>query len=194
MISRRFKGVSSRLLRPAALFLQKHHIYPNHLTLMGLMLSMAAGAAFSFGRFRLGGGALILSGLSDVLDGSLARNTGTTSPFGAFIDSVADRYSEFFVFFGLVYWFYRMEETLSLLVILLAMLGSVMVSYTRARSESIIGDCQVGLMERPERLLVLIVFSLMNNIEPALWILAAGANLTALQRILHTYRKTRPES
>jgi phosphatidylglycerophosphate synthase len=191
MISNRFKSRFSAFFKPLALLLRRIGVNANHLTLVGFLLSRAAAAAFARGSIRLGGVVLLLAGLSDVLDGSVARNSGTSSRFGAFIDSVSDRYSEFFVFSGLLFWFHREEDTVSLVVLLMALLGSMMVSYTRARAESIIDECQVGLMERPERVIILIVFAILGWIRPALWILAVGANLTALRRIVHTWKKTR---
>ncbi len=191
MISNRFKSRFSAFFGPPAILLKRIGVNANHLTLVGILLSLAAAAAFAGGRFRLGGAVLLLAGLSDVLDGSVARNSGTSSLFGAFIDSVSDRYSEFFIFSGLLYRFHGEGDTLSLALVLAALLGSMMVSYTRARAESIIGECQVGLMERPERIIVLIVFAILGWIKPALWILAVGANLTALRRIVYTWQKTR---
>jgi CDP-diacylglycerol--glycerol-3-phosphate 3-phosphatidyltransferase len=192
MLSRLCKDHVSLGLRPVAGFLSRLGVTPNVLTLLGLSFSLASGVFYGRGSMRLAGLLLLLSGLGDMMDGALARNTGTGSRFGAFIDSVADRYAEFFVFFGLLFWFYREQDRLHLVVALTALMGSVMVSYTRARAESIIGSCAVGLMERPERLVVLIAFSLLGKVMPALWILAVGANLTALRRIIHTWRMTRP--
>jgi phosphatidylglycerophosphate synthase len=190
MLSQRYKKGLTRLLEPAALFLQKHSISPNQLTFFGLISSFLSAVAYASGHLRLGGIILLLSGISDVLDGSLARNTGTSSAFGAFIDSVSDRYADLLVYFGILIQLHFAGDILHMIVLMAAMLGSVMVSYTRARAESIIESCTVGFMERPERLLTIVIFSLIGHIEPALWILAVGANITALQRIIHTRRNT----
>jgi len=190
MLSQQFKGEVTEFLRPFSLYLQKIKIYPNQLTVFGLIFSLLAAVAYAFGHLRLGGLTLLISGISDILDGSLARTTGKSSLFGAFIDSVTDRYSEFFVFFGILILFHRSGDTLHMLVLMAAMMGSIMVSYTRARAESIIDTCQVGLMERTERVLILIIFSLIGYLEPAIWILAIGANVTALRRVVYTYRNT----
>jgi CDP-diacylglycerol---glycerol-3-phosphate 3-phosphatidyltransferase len=191
MLSRLFKNEYSRLLHPLSLLLVKAGVSPNFLTLVGLLLSLAAGAAYAGGRLRLGGFLLLFSGCGDMLDGCLARCAGQSSRFGAFIDSVTDRYAEFFYFSGLLLWLVETGDRTHLLVLLAALMGSVMVSYTRARAESLIGSCEVGIMERPERMVVLIAGSLFGFVKPALWILAFGANLTALHRIFHTWSATR---
>lgn len=192
MLARRLKPTVSELARPLSLVLRRAGLSPNVMTLLGFVLSLGTALSYGSGRLRQGGLLLLLAGLSDVLDGSLARATGTSSDFGAFLDSVTDRYSEFLIFAGLLVWLHREGDGLLEAVCLAALIGSTMVPYARARAEAIVGDCQVGLMERAERVVVLIVFSLAGTIAPALWIVAIGANLTALQRIHYTWKQTRP--
>ena len=167
------------------------HLRPNHLTLIGLGISMVAAAAFVAGHIRTGGVLLVIAGLCDFFDGSLARASGMVTPFGAFLDSVIDRYSDIVVLLAIVVLFARTPHTRGALVAMAGLVGSVMVSYTKARAASIGIECTIGFMERPERMICLILGALLDVLEPALWILAVLANLTALQRIAFTWRATR---
>ena len=173
---------------PVGRVLFRLRLRPNHLTMCGLIISACAGAAFVFGHVRAAGLLLILAGLFDLFDGSLARASGQATTFGAFLDSVIDRYSDIVVMLGIVVLYARMPHARGALLAMAGLAGSVMVSYTKARAESIGIDCSVGVMERPERLICLIAGALLDVMEPALWVLAVLANLTALQRILFTRR------
>lgn len=164
---------------------------PNHLTLAGLGVSLLAAAAFVTGRVRTGGVLLMFAGLFDFFDGSLARASGQVTPFGSFLDSVIDRYSDLVVLLGIVVLFAGMAHTRGAIVAMAGLVGSVMVSYTKARAESLGVECTVGMMERPERMICVIAGALLDLLEPALWVLAVLANLTALQRIAFTWRATR---
>jgi soluble lytic murein transglycosylase len=176
---------------PVGRALFRLHLRPNHLTLAGLGVSLLAAAAFVAGRTRLAGGLLLLAGLFDFFDGSLARASGQVTSFGAFLDSVIDRYSDLVVLLGIVVLFAGMPHARGAVVAMAGLVGSVMVSYTKARAESIGVECNVGMMERPERLICLIAGAMLDLLEPALWVLAVMANLTALQRIAFTHRATR---
>jgi soluble lytic murein transglycosylase len=178
---------------PIGRLLFRLHLRPNHLTMLGLAVSLLSAAAFIAGQLRWGGVLLILAGLFDLLDGSLARVSGQVTPFGAFLDSVIDRYSDLVVLLGIVVLFAQTPHTRGALVAMAGLVGSVMVSYTKARAESIGVQCNVGFMERPERMICLVAGALLNLLEPALWTLAVLANLTALQRILFTRRVARAE-
>jgi soluble lytic murein transglycosylase len=173
---------------PVGRTLFRLRLRPNHLTMGGLLVSACAGAAFVFGHVRLAGVLLILAGLFDILDGSLARASGQATTFGAFLDSVIDRYSDIVVMLGIVVLYARMPHPRGALLAMAGLAGSVMVSYTKARAESIGVTCNVGVMERPERLICLIAGAVLGLMEPALWVLAILGNLTALQRILFTRR------
>ncbi|HZN49319.1 MAG TPA: transglycosylase SLT domain-containing protein [Methylomirabilota bacterium] len=164
---------------------------PNHLTLLGLGVSFLAAMAFVAGRTRYAGVLLILAGLCDFLDGSLARASGQVSAFGAFLDSVIDRYSDLVVLLGIVVLYAQMPHARGAVVAMAGLIGSMMVSYTKARAESIGVRCTVGMMERPERMICLIAGALLDLLEPALWVLAILSNLTAIQRIAFTWRATR---
>ena len=187
----RYKAEVDRVADPVARALLGARIRPNQLTVLGLCCSAASAAAFALDRQRWGGVLLALAGACDILDGALARASGQVSPFGAFLDSVLDRYSDLLVLAGLVFLFMRVGGAVDVVATLAALVGTVMVSYTRARAESVGVECKVGLMERGERLLLLIAGALANLLVPAVWLVAVGANATALHRILHTWRATR---
>jgi CDP-diacylglycerol---glycerol-3-phosphate 3-phosphatidyltransferase len=187
----RYKGEVDRVAEPVARVLLGARVRPNQLTVLGLCVSALSALAFASDRQRWGGVLLGLSGACDILDGALARASGQASPFGAFLDSVLDRYSDMLVLAGLIVLFGRVGRGVDVVATLAALVGTVMVSYTRARAESIGVECKVGVMERGERLLVLIAGALADLMVPAIWVVAVGANVTAAQRIFHTWRATR---
>lgn len=173
---------------PVGRALFRLHLRPNHLTVIGLVVSFFAAAGFIAGHVRWAGCLLLLAGLCDLLDGALARVSGQVTAFGAFLDSVIDRYSDLIVLLGIVVLFARTPNARGGLVAMAGLVGSVMVSYTKARAESIGVACNVGLMERPERMICLVAGAILGLLEPALWVLAVLSNVTALQRIVFTRR------
>ena len=185
-----YKRSLSRLGDPVARGLLQAHVRPNHLTVVGLGVSIVAASVLAHGRFRTGAVLLTLAGLFDFFDGSLARLANRVSAFGAFLDSVVDRYSDLVVLLGIVLFYHWAADTFGLLLTLVTVVGTVMVSYTKARTQSIGLTCEIGLMERPERLIVLIAGATFNVLTPAMVVLAVLTNLTALQRILYTRRVT----
>ena len=184
----RYRSTTRLWSDPVGRALFRLRLRPNHLTVMGLVVSLGAAAAFIIGHVRLGGCLVLLAGLFDFCDGSLARASGQVTPFGGFLDSVIDRYSDLVVLLGIVVLFAGMPNMRGAVAAMAALVGSLMVSYTKARAESIGVTCNVGMMERPERLICLIAGALLGLMEPALWVLAILANLTALQRIVFTRR------
>lgn len=178
---------------PVARALLALRLRPNHLTVLGLGVSVLAALSFARGRERWGAVLLILAGLFDFFDGSLARLSGQVTPFGAFLDSVIDRYSDLVVLAGILVLFAGSGRPTQVVLALLALIGTVMVSYTKARAQAIGVACEIGLMERPERLIVLIAGGLFNLMTPALWVLAVLVNVTAIQRILYTWRVARQQ-
>lgn len=186
-----YKDWLTRWTDPLARPLLACHLRPNHLTVLGLGVSFLAALSFARGRERWGAALLVLSGLFDFFDGSLARLSGQVTPFGAFLDSVIDRYSDLVVLAGILYLFIGAGRPREVLLTILVLIGTVMVSYTKARAQAIGVACEIGLMERPERQLVLIVGGLFHLMTPALWVLAILVNLTAIQRILYTRRAAR---
>ena len=185
-----YKRSLSHLGDPVARALLQAHVRPNHLTVLGLGVSIVAATVMAHGRFRIGAALLTLAGLFDFFDGSLARLANRVSAFGAFLDSVVDRYSDLVVLLGIVLFYHWAADTVGLLLTLVTVVGTVMVSYTKARAQSIGLTCEIGLMERPERLIVLIAGATFNVLTPAMVVLAVLTNLTALQRILYTRRVT----
>lgn len=187
MLSRKYKTAFGQFVRPLNLALHRLRVNADQMTLAGVVFGGLAGLAFAQDRFPLGGLFLVLSGISDMLDGSLARAAGLASPFGSFIDSVADRFTDCVIFGGLA-WHYR--ETPTLLVVLAGLTGSLLVSYTRARAEGLGVPCDIGLMERPERIICLIAGAFIPiSMKPVLWLLAVLSLATAVQRILHARRE-----
>jgi CDP-diacylglycerol--glycerol-3-phosphate 3-phosphatidyltransferase len=176
---------------PVARLLLRAHVRPNQLTVLGLGVSIVAAHAFFQGRLRLAAALLAVAGLFDFFDGSLARLAGSESAFGAFLDSVVDRYSDLVVLLGIALYYERADQTGGVLFAMAALVGTVMVSYTKARAQSIGMPCEIGLMERPERMLVLILGGVLHLLGPAVIALALLTNLTALERILHVWRGTR---
>jgi len=175
-------------------FLTSQGISPVQLTLAGAALSLLTGVIYAKGYLFLGGILLFVAGAADLLDGPLARSTGKTSSFGAFLDSTVDRYSDFFVFAGLATHFVRNGEIFWFFVMLGIILGSFAVSYTKARAENFLKDCGVGFFGRSERILLLIAGSLVTPLlKLALLVLLVGTHATALQRIFHT-KKTLAET
>ncbi len=188
------KETARRALEPIARVLAGLGITPNHITVAGLLLTAASGVFLAYGRFLAAAVTLLVGGLCDMLDGAVARTTGLSSPFGAFLDSTADRFAELFLFAGLAVYFTRGEPSLLyVLLTIFALGGSFMVSYTRARSEGLGIACRVGLMERPERVVLILVAALFGaaGLKVALWILVPLTMWTALQRIHHVLGATR---
>lgn len=187
----RYREVARVWSEPIGRGLIRLRLRPNHLTLLGLGVSVLAATAFVADHTRTAGLLLLLAGLCDFFDGALARASGQVTPFGAFLDSVIDRYSDVVVLLGIVALFARMPLVRGAAVAMAGLVGSVMVSYTKARAESIGVKCTIGMMERPERMICLIVGAVFDLLEPALWVLAVLSNITAIQRIVFTYRITR---
>ena len=185
---RHYKASLTRLGDPVARALLRAHVRPNHLTLVGLGVSVVAAGALAHGHLRLGAVLLTLAGLFDFFDGSLARLANSVSAFGAFLDSVVDRYSDLVVLLGVVLYYHRALDTTGVFLTMVALVGTIMTSYTKARAQSIGVACEIGLIERPERLIVLIAGATFNQLTPAMIALAVLTNLTALQRIFYTWR------
>jgi CDP-diacylglycerol--glycerol-3-phosphate 3-phosphatidyltransferase len=186
-----FKGRIQWIGDPVARLLLRAQVKPNHLTVVGLGVSCLAAWGFAEGRLRLAAALLALSGLFDFFDGSLARLAGQESFFGAFLDSVVDRYSDLVVLLGILLLYQRAGDAAGGILTMAGLVGTVMVSYTKARAQSIGIACEIGIMERPERLILLIAGAVFNLLVPAMALLAALTHLTALQRILYTRRAAR---
>jgi CDP-diacylglycerol--glycerol-3-phosphate 3-phosphatidyltransferase len=179
-----------------ALFLGKLGLTPNALTVLGSILTGGVGLLIAQGWFVAAGLCLWLFSATDTLDGALARATDRVSVFGAFLDSVCDRYAEAAVFFGLIWWYQTTGNTAGVALAYLAIIGSLMVSYARARAEGVgLQAAEVGWFQRPERIISLGVGLIVGQFVPVvlLAVLAAFAVLTTvtvLQRVLHVARSS----
>ncbi len=190
LLVRGYYRVLERLLQPLA----RRGVSPNMITILSMAVSFVAGICYAVGAILAGGILMLLSGFIDTLDGSIARISGTASRFGALLDSSLDRYAEFFVFCGLLVYF---REEWIFYVVMAAMMGSIMVSYVRARGEALGQVRIIGLMQRPERLIILAMGSILNRPVAAhlpgcpdcalivtLVLLALLTNITVVHRLL----------
>jgi CDP-diacylglycerol--glycerol-3-phosphate 3-phosphatidyltransferase len=144
--------------------------------------------------FLYAGLVIIGAGIFDMVDGRVARQTNQVTVYGAFFDSVIDRYSDVVLFFGLLVYYARGNRFFYVVLAAFVMITSLMVSYTRARAEALIGSCKVGFMERPERIVLIIIGALFNKwgaMAPVLWVLAVLSTVTVIHRISYTYARTR---
>jgi CDP-diacylglycerol--glycerol-3-phosphate 3-phosphatidyltransferase len=195
-MSRAVKDTVRGWASPLASTLASLGIRANTLTVVGLLLNILAAMMLAAGHFTTGGLVFLVFNALDFLDGAVARLTGTASDFGAFLDSVVDRYSEAVIFLGLGWWYVVDANPAGAMVTSAALVGSLMVSYTRARAEGLGYACEVGLLPRPERTVLLGLGMIASGLLDAprlfffiLIALAALTNLTALQRILHMQRE-----
>jgi len=173
------------------------HVSADVLTMTGLVLTGGACACFAMsggppgytvpGMLRLGGFVALVAAVFDMLDGRVARARGRSTHFGAFLDSTMDRYSDMLLFMGLLILYARLERTGLMVLVWVAAFGSFMTSYARARAESLIPRCPVGILERPDRVVLIIAGAIFNKMVAVLWIVAVLSNLTAIQRIVYTY-------
>src|SRR5574338_355128 len=195
---------AQRIIDAIVRWLAIGHISPNILTVIGVSLNVGCGLLFGMGRFFWAGIALVVANLFDMLDGQVARLSGRVTRFGGFLDSSLDRLSDMVVFVGLMVFYARDIESHSTLNVFLAgagLIGSVMVSYTSARAESLIPKCDVGFLRRPERVVLLILGSLtvwpgssspfLNKMPATIWLMAALSYWTFAHRLLHTWWQIR---
>jgi len=178
------------LLDPLARLINRTGISPNLLTVMGFVLTVGVAYVLATGHLQIGGVLLALAGLFDALDGTLARLAGRRSRFGAFLDSTVDRFSEAVIFMGLLVHYTQHGGRQESFLIYATLVGSLMVSYARARAESIGIECKGGVLTRFERAVVLVVGLILNQMLITLWIMAVLSNFTALQRIYLVWRAT----
>ena len=178
------------ILQGTSRFVQRLGLRPNTLTFIGVGLNGLAAWALAEGEWLQGSGLILLAGFFDILDGAVARNCRQASAFGSFLDSVLDRYSDLSLLVGLLIHFSRQGQVGYQVLLGLALMGTALVPYTRARAETLIPKCNVGVMERPERVLLIFFGVAIPSIMPVvIWILAICTNLTVVQRILYTWRQ-----
>jgi CDP-diacylglycerol--glycerol-3-phosphate 3-phosphatidyltransferase len=165
------------------------NVNPNLLTFSGFILNAGAAFLLAIGYTMGGGFAILGAGLCDLIDGAMARNQGRATPFGAFFDSVMDRYSDLIVLLGILL-FYVLRGSMGTVVLAsVVLIGTALVPYVRARAEGVIEKCTVGLLERPERIVLLAAGAIFDVMVPILWILAVLTHVTVIQRIHYTWKQ-----
>jgi len=173
-------------------------VSPDALTVTGLALNGVACALFALAggegyadpdRLRWGGLVALAAAVFDMLDGRVARLRGRETQWGAFLDSTMDRYSDMLLYLGLMILYARFDDTPHMVLVWVAAFGTFLTSYTRARAESLLASCAVGILERPERLALIILGAVLNHVVGVLWLIAVLANLTAIQRIFYVHRE-----
>ena len=166
-------------------------VTPNMITIAGVFLNGGVALVLATGQLIIGGVLLLFAGGFDMLDGALARRTQNFSTFGAFLDSTLDRYSEAIVLIGLAYSQTVEHHTLNVMLIMGTLTGSFLISYARARAEGLGLECKVGILPRPERIIILAIGLLFPILTPILVVLLVLTNITAIQRILHVWKNSR---
>jgi len=201
MFEATMRKLTSFITQPIAKGIAAIGITANTLTITGLLFGIAAGICIALGRLKLAGILILVGGSFDMMDGAVARASNKNTPFGALLDSVVDRYSEGIIFLGLAIYF-SMEGSMKdrvygLIPTCLGLISAFLVSYVRARAEGLQLDCKVGLMQRPERVILLAIGVLLQNfmiinisiLIIALWILVILSHITVLQRVVFALRK-----
>jgi CDP-diacylglycerol--glycerol-3-phosphate 3-phosphatidyltransferase len=167
-------------------------VHPNVLTFLGLVINGVAAWLLATGRFWQAGLVIIGAGIFDMVDGRVARQTNQVTKFGGFFDSVIDRYSDLVLLIGLLVYYGNANRSVYVVLTAVVMMSSIMISYTRARSENFLPQCKVGFMERPERIVLLIIGALFNKMAPVLWVIAVLGTFTVVGRIMYTWRELKP--
>src|SRR5271157_1620956 len=180
-----FGTIIDRIVRWLAL----SKIHPDVLTFIGLVINIWAAWLFAQGSFRWAGVVVICAGLFDMVDGRVARATSQVTRFGGFFDSVVDRYSDLALYMGLLVYYASINRFFYIVLTAVVMTGSVMVSYTRARAENTIPRCKVGFLERPERIVLIIIGALFGRMAQVLWVIAVLSNLTVIHRMIYTWQE-----
>lgn len=182
---------ANKIIRLIVRGLALSKINPNVLTFFGLLINMVAAAFLAAGSFRTAGLIIIFAGLFDMVDGRVARETNQVTRFGGFFDSVLDRYSDLGLLVGLLVYYGTINRPSYVVLTSVVMTASVMISYARSRAENIIPTCKVGFLERPERVVLLIIGALFDRMAPVLWVIAVLGNLTVIHRMIFTYQESK---
>lgn len=187
------KAVADYVERPVARLFSRLGLTPNLVTLTGLAIAGAGAYVIAIGNWWAGGLIVLFAGIFDLFDGALARETGKASDFGALLDSTIDRVSEAVVLLGLLAYYLSTDNDLGSILVYVALVGSIMVSYMRARSEGLGIDCKVGVMTRPERVAAVGIGLIVGHWAPVvvlvvLGVIGALTTVTAIHRLIHTSR------
>jgi CDP-diacylglycerol--glycerol-3-phosphate 3-phosphatidyltransferase len=185
------KSAARQITGPIVTILSKSRLTPDALTWLGLITNIAAAVAIAYDHLIVGGVLVLISGLFDILDGALARFTNNTTRFGALLDSTFDRLAEAALFIGLLVLYVGKGDIILITLLFLAMVGSFLTSYVRARAEGLGLECQSGLFTRAERVIILVLGLLFNQIPIAVAILVVLSFVTVGQRIVYVWRQTR---
>src|SRR5580704_2476689 len=180
-----FGGIINAIVSALAL----SRVHPNVLTFIGLLINVVAAFLFAAGKLRTAGFVVLGAGLFDMVDGRVARETNRVTRFGGFFDSVLDRYSDLGVLVGLLVYYSSINRNFYVVLTAIVMMGTVMVSYTRARAENTIPRCKVGFLERPERIVLIIIEALFNRMAQVLWVIGVLSNITVLHRMIYTWQE-----
>ncbi len=190
-VTRSIGWFCGKILEKIVTSLALSRIHPNVLTFIGLLINGWAAYWFGCGRFVAAACVVIGAGLFDMVDGRVARETNRVTRFGGFFDSVLDRYSDLGVYIGLLVYYASINRFFYIVLTAIVMTGSVMVSYTRARAENEIPKCKVGFLERPERVVLIIIGGLFDRMAPVLWVIAVLSNLTVIHRMIYTWQEAK---
>lgn len=164
---------------------------PNLFTIIGFLFNLIASYLILTGKWFIAGVVIIISGLFDIFDGVAARNLNKVTQFGTFLDSVLDRYSDLLLLLGFTIYYIKIDQPGLIILTSIVSIGTILISYIRARAESLNIVCNVGLMERAERIILISVGTFFSIMEPILWIMAILTHFTVFQRIYYVWRKLR---
>jgi CDP-diacylglycerol--glycerol-3-phosphate 3-phosphatidyltransferase len=184
-----------KIVDPIIDLIVKLNVHPNHFTVLGLFISFIGAIFYAKHDYRLGGVFILLGGICDIIDGKVARRTNQSTKFGALFDSSLDRYAELFMFLGVAIYFVQIHHDFTSVMVVIALGGSMMVSYVRARAEGLGYDCKIGIMQRPERIVYIGFASIIHTyaLELIVWMIAILANFTAIQRIYYVWKLEKKE-
>jgi CDP-diacylglycerol--glycerol-3-phosphate 3-phosphatidyltransferase len=183
--------VAAKITDPLMPFLSRVGLTPDILTWIGLAITVVAGVFIAVGNLLVGGLFILFSGLFDILDGALARYSKKSTTFGALLDSTFDRLSEGIIFFGLVILYSNGDHSVEILLIFVVTICSFLTSYIRARAEGLGLECKTGLFTRTERVIVLAIGLVFNQVLLALILLAIFTFVTVVQRLFHVWQETK---
>jgi phosphatidylglycerophosphate synthase len=187
MLSARFGHL---LDAPLSFIAKRIPFSPNTLTVTGFLVTVIAAFIIPY-NIRLGGIFIMIGGFFDMLDGIVARTSGKTTKFGAFLDSILDRYSDAFLFLSIAWYLAAHGDHTGSFLSLGTLVGAFLISYTRARAEGLGESCHTGIMERPERIILLIFATVTGWLVPVLWVMLILTHITVLQRVYHVWKITR---
>lgn len=193
MLKKARRTLVQRVNRIPAELVAKTGISPNIVTTLGLLVALVTAWVLSTGHFFLGGFLVLVSGAFDMLDGAVARISGRSTRFGAILDSTFDRLSEAALFLGLLAYYANQGSFQEVVLVGAALVGSMLTSYVRARAEGLGLKCEVGFFTRPERVILLAIGLILNQMLVILWIIAVLSNLVAWQRLFYVWQQLRKE-